>query len=240
MYNFISIFLIDDNHLFKPMECFDLEVYYCIIASIVVISGVISVYRKSVKVFISNLWSYSSVIINGSYNLDQSCTFTMIISSNWLFMCVILMASFSGMLKDLLIKPRPIHFIDSWDDLVNWKHVQIHTTILSSLVNFVRKNPDHYWSKEIINNKRLITFQPSILNTNLDKAFDFDGIAKGKVALLLPSQYLNVLKYNLVERGLEEDIDFHISKFGASLKSCFVFHSQKNMNNYQILKLFFM
>ena len=164
----------------------------------------------------------------------------MILLSHWLLMCVILTAAFSGMLRDLLIKPRPIYWVDSWDDLVNWNELKIQTPVLGSFVNFIRKNPDHYWSKEIINNKRLQIFQPSILNDNLDKAFDFDGIANGKVALVLPSQYLHVLKNNLVVRGLEEDIDFHISKNGDHLVSCFVFYSEKNMNNYQIVKFNFM
>ena len=163
----------------------------------------------------------------------------MILSSHWLVMCVILTAAFSGMLKDLLIKPRTIYWIDSWDDLVNWKELKIQTVVLNGLVNFIRKNPDHYLSKEIINNKRLQAFQPSIFSENLDKVFDFDGIANGKVALVFPSQNLHVLKNNLIVRGLEEDIDFHISKNGDSLKSCFVFYSEKNMNNKQIQKYYF-
>ena len=100
-------------------------------------------------------------------------------------------------------------------------------------------NPDHYISKEIINNKRLELFDIRIANKNIDKTLDFDGIANGKVALVFPSQYLHVLKNNLIIRGLEEDIDFHISKNGDSLKSCFVFYSEKNMNNKQILKYYF-
>ena len=239
-YHPINLFklFIDDNHFFKPIECFDSEVYYCIIASIIVISGVISGYRKSVKIFISNFWSYSSVLINGSYKLDQSCSLTMILSSNWLLMSVILMASFSGMLKDLFIKPRPILWVDTWDDLVNWKELKLQTTKYSSLVNFIGKNPDHYISKEIVNNERLKLFETSLANQNLDKISDFDGVMNGKVALVFPSQYLHVLKNNLIVRGLEEDIDFHISKNGDTLKSCFVFYSQKNMNNKQILKFY--
>ena len=192
------------------------------------------------KTFFRSLWSYTSVVINGSEKLDSSCIINMILSSHWLLMCVILTAAFSGMLKDLLIKPRPIYWVDSWDDLVNWKELKIQTTVLTSLFNFIQTNPDHYMSKEIIKNKRLQAFPLRLLSGNLDKTLDFDGIANGKVALVFPSQYLHVLKNNLVVRGLEEDIDFHISKNGDSLKSCFVFYSEKNMNNKQILKNNFM
>ena len=228
--------MVANIHFFKPIECFDSEVYYCIIASIVVISGVISVSNQSMKTFFRSFWSYTSVVIKGSFKLNNSSRITMILSSHWLLMCFILTSAFSSILKDLFIKPRPIYWVDSWDDLVNWRELKIHTVVLNSLVNFIRKNPDHYLSKEIVNNKRLELFETSLLNKKIDIGLDFDGIANGKVALVLPSQYLHVLNNNLIIRGLEEDIDFHISKNGDSLKSCFVFYSEKNMNNKQILK----
>ena len=123
----------------------------------------------------------------------------MMLSSLWLMVCLTLMSAFSGMLRDLLIKPHPIYWVDSWDDLVNWKHLKIQTVVLTDLANFIRKNPDNPMSKELIDNKRIEAFKPTILTQNLDKAFDFDGIANGEVALVLPSQYLHVLKNNLVE-----------------------------------------
>ena len=73
----------------------------------------------------------------------------------------------------------------------------------------------------------------------MDKLYDFEGISNGKVALVFPSLHLHVLKNNLVKLGMEEDIDFHISKHGDPLKSCFIPYSSKNMNNNQIRKLNF-
>ena len=88
-------------------------------------------------------------------------------------------------------------------------------------------------------NNRKEMFNETTLSLNLDKVFDFEGISKGKVALVFPSLYLHVLKNNLVELGMIEDIDFHISKYGDPWKSCFIAYSVKNMNEYQILKLNF-
>ena len=88
-------------------------------------------------------------------------------------------------------------------------------------------------------NTRKEIFNQKTLSQNLDKVFDFEGINKGKIALVFPSLYLHVLKNNLVRLGMKEDIDFHISKYGDTRKSCFIFYSAKNMNDQQILKLNF-
>ena len=69
--------------------------------------------------------------------------------------------------------------------------------------------------------------------------YDLEGVSKSKVALVMASQYLHVFKNYLVALDMEEDIDFHISKYGDPWKSCYVFYSTKNMNNKQITAMNF-
>ena len=91
---------------------------------------------------------------------------------------------------------------------------------------------------ENFNNRVEIFDQKSMLK-NSGKRYDFDGISKGKIALIFPSLYLHVLKNNLVALGMEEDIDFHISKYGDPWKSCFIFYSANNMNKNQVSRMNF-
>ena len=86
-------------------------------------------------------------------------------------------------------------------------------------------------------NTRVKILDLKTVSKNLDKAFNIDGISKGKVALVYLSVYLNVLKNRLVAMGMEQDIDFHISEYGDPWKACFIWYSAKNMNDEQIFKL---
>ena len=57
--------------MFKHFECFEPEVYYGIIASIIVISFVTSFHKRSLKSFLTTFWSYLSVILSDYFSLKS-------------------------------------------------------------------------------------------------------------------------------------------------------------------------
>ena len=124
--------------MFKLFECFEIEIYYTIILSLVVISIAISVQKKSFREFFSTFWTYLSVIIKGSFELCLDMTFNKILVSIWLISCTVLLSAFSGQLRELLIKPLPIYWIDSWNDLYEWKDIKIETVAPIDFTYYMR------------------------------------------------------------------------------------------------------
>ena len=113
----------------------------------------------------------------------------------------------------------------------------IYTTSKTCLVIHVEILLPRYSQDPIAQNfnTRTKIFDETSLTKNMDTLYDYDGIKRGKVALVLPSQILNVLKNNLV--GMDEDVDYHISQYGDVSYSSFALYSVKNMNKYQVYKL---
>ena len=216
------------HELFYQFKCFETEVYYGIIVSIVLISGLISVYKKSVKTFLEVFWTYFSVIINGSSDsLKFQHNFDRLIFSVWLLVCTLIMSAFSGQLRDQLIKPRPIEWIDSWQDLHEWKDVTIQTLVLTELATFINKSADNPMAQDFRQRTELLS--DAIIKQSMDEVLDFKGVSEGKVALVFPTKYLLVLRRNLMKRGLQKDIDFHLSQFGDQTIPCFVTYNTKNL-----------
>ena len=46
--------------------------------------------------------------------------------------CTVLLAAFSGLLRDKQLKPKPIEWIESLEDLLEWKDIRIATHELSN------------------------------------------------------------------------------------------------------------
>ena len=51
--------------------------------------------------------------------------------------CTVLLAAFSGQLREQIIKPKSIEWINSWKDLIEWQHLKIETFKTSSLVIYI-------------------------------------------------------------------------------------------------------
>ena len=224
-----------DFHMFKHFESFNMEVYYGIIVSIIVFSVVISAYNNSIKSFFTTLWLYTSVILNGSVNLKNEAIFIMSLYALWLISCTVILAAFSGMLLTLLIKPLPIYWIDSWQDLYEWKHIKIQTMILTDMGFFINKSVNNPVADDF--RLRSDVFPFSIVADPLLRAFDLKGMSEGKVAIAFPSCFLHVFKRYLLNLDMIEDIDFHISEFGDPWKPCFIWYNNRKLNRFQQDKL---
>ena len=93
--------------------------------AMIIMSVVVSTYRQSVKVFFTTLWSYASVLLSDYYSLRIETRIDRLLTGVWLMSCVVLLAAFSGILRDLMIKAKPILWIDSWEDLLEWEELEI-------------------------------------------------------------------------------------------------------------------
>ena len=209
------------NSLSKQFEAFDVEIYYCIMASLVFISFVISLYKRSLKSFFTTLWSYASVILSDYYTIRLNKSIDRFISGVWLITCTILLAAFSGQLREQQMKPQPIFWIDSIEDLWQWKDLKIETNVLTDFFHRVL-NVDYNDQKtsdiayDLIGRLELLNLDKSNFNNKslIKKLFDAKSISDGKIALIYSQYYLQVLKKILFEKSIEEDIDFHLSRRG--------------------------
>ena len=215
---------IGEDTLFKHFACFEPEVYFGIIASIIVISFVTSLYKQSLKSFFTTFWSYLSVILSDYHSIKIRSTFEKIFAGLWLIVCTLLLAAFSGQLRDFVLKPKPIYWIDSVEDLYQWKHLTIQTSVISELKYFSENFPNNSMAQDF--SKR---FQLDQVNEGDLMSFDLDweGLLDGRVAVVYPYFILQVIKRSLVSNGFLEDIDFHISSGDESQP----FYSMSNKIN---------
>ena len=61
-----------------------------------------------------------------------------------------LLGAFSGQLRMQILRPKPIEWIDSWEDLYNWKHLKIQVSFYSEIKLFVNNFPDHPFAKDFL------------------------------------------------------------------------------------------
>ena len=113
-----------------------------------------------------------------------------------------------------MIKPKPIYWIDSWDDLAEWKHLTISATSVSGIQYYITNFGNESMAQNFA--KRIVVLNNDVLYNDpkrWDTDLDYEGVKEGRVALVSDSFYLDTLKQNLISRyGMIEDLDFHISK----------------------------
>ena len=120
---------------------------------------------------------------------------------------------FSGILRDKQLKPKPIEWIDSLEDLYNWKDIRIVTHELSNfniyLENF-KGDPvvDNFRERKNVTEGKLIYEDNRVIVNQID----FNAVEEGKLAIVWNNDYLEIFKQNLISDGFREDIDFHIAQ----------------------------
>ena len=224
--------------MFKQFETFEWEVYYGIIASIIVISFVISVYKHSLKSFFTTFWAYISVLLSDSYSLPIKTVFDKQMSGIWLLASTVLLAAFSGQLRVMLIMIKPIHWIDSLQDLYKWKDItKIQTLDWTDFPNFIDmyNNTDPMatdFDRRYI--ERLLGVD-AIYNSNA--VIDYQGVINGKTVVIFPQHYIQIYKQHLINEGFAEDIDFHVSHSGGYSQPMFSATNRQKVNESMASKL---
>ena len=130
-----------------------------------------------------------------------------------------LLGAFSGQLRMQILRPITIKWIDSWEDLYKWKHLNIQVSFYSEIKLFVNNFPDHPFAQDF--GKRLqhkegneYDQDPNDLGDSWN--FDIEGVKAGRVAVSYPAVVLETIKKNYFSEDFKEDIDFHISRTGTS------------------------
>ena len=212
--------------------------YYGIIASIIVISFVISVYKHSLKSFFTTFWSYLSVILSDYYSLPIKTVIDKQLSGVWLISCTVLLAAFSGQLRQQQMEPKPIQWIDSIEQLLfddNWKHLDIDNSVLTYLTQGLRNNPRHYlWGKfknKVRNPEHQKDAEALIRGTfpSCDTILSaLDKVKNGSLALIHQYTILKFCLRDSISDDFKEDIDSHISR--QSFQPLFTQTNPKKLN----------
>ena len=230
---------ITDLTLLQKFKCFDTNVSISILASIVLMSVFMSLYERTyLKTFFRTFWSYSSVILSDYHSFRAKKSVERVLSGVWLMSCTVLLAAFSGQLREQILKPKSIEWIDSWQDLIEWEDLKIETFKTSSLViYFDQLGKEEEMTKilkkrlVIINDRKRLSFKKSI-----DKELDYEGVRRGMTALVHTSENLEIIKQNLIQDDFKEDIDFHISESGGVPQPCNTITNRANFNETLALK----
>ena len=126
----------------------------------------------------------------------------------WLMTCTVLLAAFAGLVRNQLLRPDPIYWIDSLKDLYDWKEVKIQTFQGTYLDKFTEHNIHDPMASNFRDRLKLLYYFQAKENLNY---VDFSGIVEGRTAFVGFLHLLTYIKYCLSH--MEEDIDYHISTY---------------------------
>ena len=226
---------ITDLTLLQKFKCFDSNVSISILASIVLISLFMSLYERTyLKTFFRTFWSYSSVILSDYHSFRAKKYIKRLLSGIWLMSCIV----FSGQLREQILKPKSIEWIDSYQDLIEWEHLKIETFKTSSLVIYINQLGNEEEITKILE-KRLITLNDrKVLSfkKSFNKQLDYEGVRRGVTALVHTAENLEIIKQNLIQDDFREDIDFHISESGGVPQPCNTITNGANFNETLAMK----
>jgi hypothetical protein len=203
--------------------CFECEVYYSLIVSLLITTLIITAINRSLKSLFHYLWLYSSVLLSKTMLIKPKTGLERVLSSVWLMSCTVLLAAFSGLLRDQLLKPEPIYWVDSWEDLYRREDLTIESRIGSHLDNFITT----------VNDSIAINFRSRYKVDAEGEEINYRDILMGKVALVRNLDDLSLYKKVLISRDIREDIDFHISRYGDTPQPLFLFVNSLRLNTTQ-------
>ena len=229
---------IGSEHLLRVFHCFKPEVYYAILLSILVISCVYSAQRKSLKRLVETAWAFISAILSQCHSYPDKTLFDHLMSCPWLIGCVIMIAGFSGILRDQILKGEDIHWIDSLSDLYNWKPItklQYHE--FGDFNNYLVKN-DYDPMRKYFNTKIRHCYTLNIKKSGSQdqksdckqtKKLDFQGVVDGSTAMIFQTNLIYLVKRELYKIGWIEDVDYHVSKSDTYSQPVFMITNKLNL-----------
>ena len=124
-------FFVESDQLIKQFQVFDAEIYLGILTSLIILTLASCLNNKfTIVTFIKNIWNYFIVLLSENNSIIRRKGVERLLSGVWVIASTILMAAFAGLLTEQMMKPQPIRWIDSLDDLYSdeWKDLYITTT----------------------------------------------------------------------------------------------------------------
>ena len=150
------------------------------------------------------------VLLSKSNTISAKRISERLLSGLWLMSCTVLLAAFAGLVRNLLLRPDPIYWIDSLQDLYEWKDLQIQTFRATYLHSYTEHSVDDPMADNFGHRLEVLNYYPTVDSGEKDiNDIDYSGIVEGRTAVVSTVQTLTLIKYRLKDR--EEDIDYHIS-----------------------------
>ena len=212
---------IGSEQILRLFHCFDNDVYYMILISIAIISCVISMHKKSLRVWLNTFWVYLTSLLSEYHSFPSKTILYRLMSCPWLMGCVVLLAAFSGKLRDQILKGEDIYWIDSLRDLKGWKHItKLQYVEFGDFNNYLIKN-DTDPLRLYLNSKKKECYNNNIRVNVLAKIdsdckqivnLDYQGLIDGTTTMIFGISTIEVIKQILYKFNWKEDIDFHVSK----------------------------
>ena len=187
--------------------------------------------------FFNYLWKYCTVIFSDHYSTRVTKGVDRLLSGIWLVSCTVLLAAFAGLLREQMMKTLPIRWIDSLDDLYSeeWRDLFILSTDATEIA-YARDGGHKEFNipEEALN--RLLTVSHIDYELGLiPSEWNVEQVYEGTVAIWSTLGYLQWFRRQLIKKGLQEDIDFHISRSGTIGQPYFIminqFRFDTNMTN---------
>ena len=175
--------------------------------------------------FINHMWNYFTVLLSDHYSMIGRKGVDRLLSGVWLMACTVLLAAFAGLLRRQMMKTQPIRWIDSLDDLYSeeWRDLFILTSDATEIA-FAKRGghkefniPEEAFERlQVVSH---IDFELGHVPSSMTIGLVFEGI----VAIWGTLGYLQAMIKPLIDYGLQEDIDFHISRSGTIGQPYFIY-----------------
>ena len=222
--------------MFKEFQCFEVEVYLAIVVSIAIISCVKSLYKNSLRSWLSTFWAYMSALVSEYHSYPDKTLIDRLISCPWLIGCVIIEAGFAGMLRDQILKGEDIHWIDSLRDLYEWKDItKLQYTEFSEFHNYLMEENnndtmrDYFYSKT----KQCYTLNirpTSHSNCEQTTELDYQGVLDGTTAMVFQSRYIDVVEQVLNKIGWNKEYNYNVLEKDAHSRPLFTMANRMNFD----------
>ena len=220
----------------KYFGLLDAEIYLTINICIVILS-LITVLQKgrSLRSLSTIMWSYLSVILSDYIPMKIRSTVDRLLSGVWLISCTVILAASAGLMRQKMMKRYSIEWIDSLDDLFEWKHMAIQSSDLSRFTYYIYDNLDYRKALDFSKRLNKISSQEFELG-HVD--IDYERVHSGEIAVVMYAGYLEIIKWNFIlNYDMIEDVDFHISKEGIPSEPYFIQFNKLRFERDELLLL---
>ena len=110
-------------------------------------------------------------------------------------------------------KPKPIDWIETWDDLYELKDIRIQTCDLCDLGNYIKNFGIEPMAQEFLTSTDFINENETMIGQmDIFKSWDFDGMRTGRIAIVEQTHILQIYMKQFISNSFKKDQDFHLSK----------------------------
>ncbi len=198
----------------------DIGINILTILSVLLISLIISLIKKSINVFFSTIWQLFSVLLSDHLTNVYHSIHERILLGVWLLIAgVVFLGAFSGCLRGLMIRKIPVQSIDSWDELyTSWSDLKIIAPNFHTMSDFANEGKSEM-ARNFYN--RIEVHEPSEFHNPEFFKEIAEKVATGRYAFVMEWYLLHYYKNTLTvvkqlrqSKGFNEYLNFHISKEG--------------------------